>query len=104
MSWIFISADESANKKIKNVPNHGSNKDSSKEPVEDWEILPQDIKLFKKNIGQGSFGTVYRGNWHGPVAVKTLNVKNPSQEQILAFRNEVALLRKTRFVNKQLKK
>jgi serine/threonine protein kinase len=44
----------------------------------------------------GSFGTVYRGYWHGPVAVKTLNVKNPSPEQIQAFRNEVALLRKTR--------
>merc|ERR1719367_1205605 len=33
------------------------------------------------------------------VAVKTLNVRNPSQEQIQAFRNEVALLRKTRHVN-----
>ena len=48
------------------------------------------------SLGMGSFGTVYRGYWHGPVAVKTLNVRNPSQEQIQAFRNEVALLRKTR--------
>ena len=48
------------------------------------------------SVGMGSFGTVYRGYWHGPVAVKTLNVRNPSQEQIQAFRNEVALLRKTR--------
>ena len=55
--------------------------------------------MYKKNIGMGSFGTVYRGYWHGPVAVKTLNVKNPSPEQIQAFRNEVALLRKTRFIN-----
>ena len=69
-----------------------------KEPIEDWEILAQDIKLYKKNIGQGSFGTVYRGYWHGNVAVKTLNVKNPSLEQIQAFRNEVALLRKTRYL------
>ena len=87
------SADESANKKIKNVPNHANNK----EAIEDWEIPPSDILLYKKNIGKGSFGTVYRGYWHGPVAVKTLNVKNPSPEQILAFRNEVALLRKTRY-------
>jgi B-Raf proto-oncogene serine/threonine-protein kinase len=84
------SADESASKKIKNVP---------KESIEDWEIPAPDIQLFKKNIGMGSFGTVYRGYWHGPVAVKTLNVKNPSTEQIQAFRNEVALLRKTRHVN-----
>lgn len=84
------SADESANKKIKIV---------HKETIEDWEIPAPDILLDKKNIGMGSFGTVYRGYWHGPVAVKTLNVKNPSPEQILAFRNEVALLRKTRHVN-----
>ena len=85
------SADESATKKVKNVP---------KESIEDWEIPAKDIQLYRKNIGMGSFGTVYRGYWHGPVAVKTLNVKNPSPEQIQAFRNEVALLRKTRFVFK----
>ena len=82
------SADDSANKRIKNV--------QPKELIEDWEIPAKDILLYKKNIGMGSFGTVYRGYWHGPVATKTLNVKNPSPEQIHAFRNEVALLRKTR--------
>jgi len=85
------SADESASKKI--------SKTANKESIEDWEISAPDILCNKKNIGKGSFGTVYRGYWHGPVAVKTLNVQNPSQEQIQAFRNEVALLRKTRHVN-----
>ena len=85
------SADDSATKRIKTV-----SAAEQKEPIEDWEIPAHDIKLYKKNIGQGSFGTVYRGYWHGNVAVKTLNVKNPSLEQIQAFRNEVALLRKTR--------
>lgn len=86
------SADDSATKKIKAAAAAKEQKDV----IEDWEIPAQDILLYKKNIGQGSFGTVYRGYWHGPVAVKTLNVKNPSMEQIQAFRNEVALLRKTR--------
>ena len=92
------SADDSASKKIKNanVAAVPPNAAKEKETIEDWEIPAKDILLYKKNIGQGSFGTVYRGYWHGPVAVKTLNVKNPSSEQIQAFRNEVALLRKTR--------
>ena len=84
------SADETANKKVKLAS-------QPKETIEDWEIPAKDILLYRKNIGMGSFGTVYRGYWHGPVAVKTLNVKNPSTEQIQAFRNEVALLRKTRY-------
>ena len=87
------SADDSANKKVKGGP-------KEKENIENWEIYAKDILIYKKSIGQGSFGTVYRGYWHGPVAVKTLNVKNPSPEQIQAFRNEVALLRKTRYNTK----
>jgi B-Raf proto-oncogene serine/threonine-protein kinase len=48
-------------------------------------------------IGSGSFGTVFKGIWHGPVAVKTLNVKDPTPTQLQAFKNEVAVLRKTRY-------
>jgi len=44
-------------------------------------------------IGSGSFGTVYRGLWHGPVAIKKLNVKDPTPAQLQAFKNEVAVLR-----------
>ena len=49
-------------------------------------------------IGSGSFGTVYKAHWHGPVAVKILNVNDPSPAQLAAFNNEVAALRKTRWV------
>lgn len=35
----------------------------------------------------------------GTVAIKTLNVKDPNPQQLLAFKNEVAVLRKTRHVN-----
>lgn len=71
---------------------------SAKEPIEDWEI-PADEILTGHRIGSGSFGTVYRGHWHGPVALKKLNVTNPTPAQLQAFKNEVAVLRKTRHVN-----
>lgn len=65
---------------------------------DDWEIYAEDLKIGER-IGSGSYGTVYKGYWHGTVAVKTLNVKDPNPQQLLAFQNEVAVLRKTRHVN-----
>lgn len=45
-------------------------------------------------------GTVYKGQWHGPVAIKRLNVvAEPDEDQLEAFRNEVVMLRKTRHTN-----
>ncbi|XP_034551659.1 raf-1 proto-oncogene, serine/threonine kinase a isoform X2 [Notolabrus celidotus] len=63
-----------------------------------WEIEASEVYLHSR-IGSGSFGTVYKGKWHGDVAVKILKVTNPTPEQLQAFRNEVAVLRKTRHVN-----
>ncbi|XP_034393804.1 raf-1 proto-oncogene, serine/threonine kinase a isoform X2 [Cyclopterus lumpus] len=63
-----------------------------------WEIEASEVYL-NSRIGSGSFGTVYKGKWHGDVAVKILKVTNPTPEQFQAFRNEVAVLRKTRHVN-----
>ncbi|XP_066588348.1 raf homolog serine/threonine-protein kinase Raf isoform X3 [Prorops nasuta] len=68
-----------------------------RESIEDWEI-PADEILVGPRIGSGSFGTVYKAHWHGPVAVKTLNVKIPTTAQLQAFKNEVAVLRKTRHI------
>uniref|UniRef100_A0A667ZML1 RAF proto-oncogene serine/threonine-protein kinase n=1 Tax=Myripristis murdjan TaxID=586833 RepID=A0A667ZML1_9TELE len=63
-----------------------------------WEIEASEVILHSR-IGSGSFGTVYKGKWHGDVAVKILKVTDPTPEQFQAFRNEVAVLRKTRHVN-----
>ncbi|XP_033212779.1 raf homolog serine/threonine-protein kinase Raf-like [Belonocnema kinseyi] len=71
---------------------------ATRESIEYWEI-PADEILVGPRIGSGSFGTVYKAHWHGPVAVKTLNVKIPTSAQLQAFKNEVAVLRKTRHVN-----
>lgn len=88
------SADDSSKKEVR------QNRDrvEKRETIEDWEIPIDDIFIGPR-IGAGSFGTVYRGHWHGAVAIKTLNVRDPTPAQITAFRNEVAVLRKTRHVN-----
>ncbi|BFZ08162.1 hypothetical protein BsWGS_11201 [Bradybaena similaris] len=65
---------------------------------EDWEIPNSEI-MYDRQIGSGSFGTVFKAHWHGPVAVKKLNVTDPTPAQMQAFKNEVGVLRKTRHLN-----
>ncbi|BFZ10465.1 hypothetical protein BsWGS_13504 [Bradybaena similaris] len=65
---------------------------------EDWEIPNTEI-IYDRQIGSGSFGTVFKAHWHGPVAVKKLNVTDPTPAQMQAFKNEVGVLRKTRHLN-----
>ncbi|XP_030382410.1 raf homolog serine/threonine-protein kinase Raf [Scaptodrosophila lebanonensis] len=84
----------SADESNKNLLSSRDNKSSE----ENWNIQAEEI-LIGPRIGSGSFGTVYRAHWHGPVAVKTLNVKTPSPAQLQAFKNEVAMLKKTRHCN-----
>lgn len=69
---------------------------------EKWEIDGDEITREGPCIGRGSFGTVYKGNWHGPVALKELNVKNPTPAQLEAFQNEVVVLKSTRHNNVML--
>ncbi len=56
--------------------------------IEDWNIDADEI-LMGPRIGSGSFGTVYKAHWHGPVAVKTLNVKTPTQSQLQVILLEI---------------
>uniref|UniRef100_A0A8C6SP50 non-specific serine/threonine protein kinase n=1 Tax=Neogobius melanostomus TaxID=47308 RepID=A0A8C6SP50_9GOBI len=63
-----------------------------------WEVQSREVTI-QKRIGSGSFGTVYRGKWHGDVAIKILKVTEPTPEQLQAFKNEMQVLRKTRHVN-----
>ncbi|XP_062873529.1 serine/threonine-protein kinase A-Raf [Trichomycterus rosablanca] len=63
-----------------------------------WEVPSHQVTM-QKRIGSGSFGTVFKGKWHGDVAIKILKVTEPTPEQLQAFRNEMQVLRKTRHVN-----
>lgn len=88
------STDENANSSIRK----GHKEAAPQESIEDWEIRSNQVEIHCR-IGSGSFGTVYKAQWHGPVAIKTLNVTDPTPAQLQAFKNEVAVLRKTRHAN-----
>ncbi|XP_018495502.1 kinase suppressor of Ras 2 [Galendromus occidentalis] len=68
----------------------------------EWDIPLNEVNLEGK-LGEGQFGVVYRGNWHGAVAVKMLNMESAShrrRSEIMAtFKQEVAIFRKTRHEN-----
>ncbi|CAG9774043.1 unnamed protein product [Ceutorhynchus assimilis] len=64
--------------------------------LKEWDIPYDELKMFKE-VGTGRFGTVFRGYWHGDVAVKLLNVKD--DKTLEQFKMEVAIFRKTRHDN-----
>ncbi|CAG9856573.1 unnamed protein product [Phyllotreta striolata] len=67
--------------------------------MREWDIPFDELKM-NDVIGKGRFCTVYRGQWHGDVAVKVLNVIYLKDEKTLDhFKNEVSTFRKTRHEN-----
>ncbi|KAL3316957.1 kinase suppressor of Ras 2 [Cichlidogyrus casuarinus] len=67
----------------------------------EWDIPIENVTLHEV-IGRGTFGTVYRGNWHGEVAVRKLDFAADKDEEpgrVAAFRREVELLHKSRHGN-----
>jgi kinase suppressor of Ras 2 len=60
--------------------------------MREWEI-PFGALNITETIGTGRFGTVYRGSWHGKVAVKVLNMNYLGDQKTLeAFKLEVGVL------------
>ncbi|RVE54387.1 hypothetical protein evm_000872 [Chilo suppressalis] len=68
--------------------------------MKEWDIPYDELKL-SEVIGKGRFGTVYRGSWHGAVAVKLLHVHSLGDDCVPldTFKHEVATFRKTRHEN-----
>ncbi|XP_041350239.1 kinase suppressor of Ras 2-like isoform X2 [Gigantopelta aegis] len=70
--------------------------------MKEWDIPYEDLQIGDA-IGKGRSGVVYKGHWHGHVAIKVLDMDNLSdsenQDQLTAFKLEIALLRKTRHEN-----
>ncbi|EEC03294.1 kinase suppressor of Ras (KSR), putative, partial [Ixodes scapularis] len=67
--------------------------------LREWDIPFDDVQIEEK-LGEGRFGSVYKGNWHGSVAVKMLNMDHIDDRKTLeTFKQEVATFRKTRHEN-----
>ena len=57
--------------------------------TKEWEIPFHELHIGDA-IGTGHFGTVYRGNWHGDVAIKVLNMNCTDDEKIIKdFKSDV---------------
>ncbi|XP_065577824.1 kinase suppressor of Ras 2-like [Artemia franciscana] len=67
--------------------------------LREWDIPYEEVTLYDP-IGTGRFGTVYKGNWHGDVAIRVLPMGHLDDEKSLeAFKLEVSTFRKTRHEN-----
>ena len=63
--------------------------------IREWDIPFEELQISDK-IGTGRVSTVHKGNWHGDVAIKFLEMENKEDESTLeAFKLDVATFRLT---------
>lgn len=59
---------------------------------QEWDLSYEELRI-KNLIGKGRFATVYRGFWHGDIAVKMLDMSYRSDDEkvLEKFRLEVRI-------------
>ncbi|XP_016443377.2 putative serine/threonine-protein kinase SIS8 isoform X1 [Nicotiana tabacum] len=93
-----------ANSEGERISDRSSGNDSAKsdvtlDDVADCEIPWEDIALGER-IGLGSYGEVYRGEWHGTeVAVKKFLDQDITGDSLEEFRSEVRIMKRLRHPN-----
>ncbi|KAM0891029.1 hypothetical protein ACQ4PT_026698 [Festuca glaucescens] len=66
----------------------------------DWLEISWDELDLKERVGAGSFGTVYRADWHGSdVAVKVLTDQDVGEAQLKEFLREISIMKRVRHPN-----
>lgn len=65
---------------------------------QEWDIVFDELKI-KSLIGKGRFSRVYRGFWHGDIAVKFYDMSFSEDEALRTFRLEFALFRTSQHDN-----
>ncbi|KAJ8383883.1 hypothetical protein AAFF_G00213460 [Aldrovandia affinis] len=66
--------------------------------LQEWDIPFEQLDLGEL-IGQGRWGKVHKGRWHGEVAVRLLEIDGNNQEHLKLFKKEVMNYRQTRHEN-----
>ncbi|CAN1266861.1 Probable serine/threonine-protein kinase SIS8 [Linum perenne] len=79
--------------------NDSCRSDVTLDDVAECEIPWEDITMGER-IGLGSYGEVYRGEWHGTeVAVKRFLDQDISGESLMEFKSEVEIMKRVRHPN-----
>lgn len=66
--------------------------------LKEWNVPFEQLELGEL-IGKGRWGKVYRGRWHGEVAVRLLEIDGNNQDHLKLFKKEVMNYRQTRHEN-----
>ncbi|QCD85433.1 Protein kinase [Vigna unguiculata] len=90
---------EGERKSDRSVSNDSTKSDSALDEVAEYDIPWDEIKMGER-IGLGSYGEVYRGEWHGTeVAVKKFLYQDISGELLEEFKSEVQIMKRLRHPN-----
>ena len=66
--------------------------------IDEWNIPYDDIRIMDL-LSKGPVVEVYKGYWHGEVAIKKFILPDATPDQIAKFKEEVSILKKTRHEN-----
>ncbi|XP_043910580.1 kinase suppressor of Ras 1 isoform X3 [Protopterus annectens] len=66
--------------------------------LQEWDIPFEQVELGEL-IGKGRWGKVYKGKWHGEVAIRLLEIDGNNQDHLKLFKKEVMNYRQTRHEN-----
>ncbi|CAJ1936645.1 unnamed protein product [Sphenostylis stenocarpa] len=90
---------EGERKSDRSVSNDSTKSDSALDDVAEYDIPWEEITMGDR-IGLGSYGEVYRGEWHGTeVAVKKFLYRDISGELLEEFKSEVQIMKRLRHPN-----
>ncbi|XP_023763485.2 uncharacterized protein LOC111911948 [Lactuca sativa] len=94
-----ITSNSNSSSNITSIKNNAIIKVERETDSFNYEIVWEDL-ITKEQIGQGSFGTVYRALWYGSdVAIKLFEYQEYPDDVMVSFKQEVSIMKKLRHPN-----